>query len=115
MHDPINDVRTKIDQTPDAGIPALQAAYDRIKQKRDTQLRVLADTNELLTAAGLPALTQSAFNRWVLRIRSGRVKRPTLSQGVADPANATNVASEVARLLRALADQVELKATILGS
>ncbi|ESY42040.1 hypothetical protein X747_14770 [Mesorhizobium sp. LNJC384A00] len=107
--EPFNDVRTKFDLMPDAGIPALQVAYDRIREKRATQTQILADTNEQLAAVGLPALSLSNLNRWALRIRRKAVRRPTMSQAFEQQPN-TNVAAEVARQLRALADDIERQA-----
>lgn len=76
--DPINDVRTKIELTPDEGLPALQRAFDRVKERRSTQYQILADTNAAFAEVGLEPMTISAFNRWVLRIRAGNVRRPVL-------------------------------------
>ncbi|MER8924155.1 hypothetical protein [Mesorhizobium sp. M0802] len=76
---PINDVRTKIDQTPDEGLPALQRAYDQVKAKRFTQLQMLAELNAAFEKVGLPRVAPSTFNRWVLQIRRGDTRRPTIS------------------------------------
>lgn len=84
-------------------------AYDRIQEKRATQTKILADTNAMLAAVDLPPLSLSNLNRWAQRIRRGGIKRPTMSKAFEQQPN-INVAGEVARQLRALADEVERKA-----
>lgn len=95
---PINDVRTKIDQTPDEGVPALQAAYDQVRAKRFSQIRICSDLNKALKQVGLGEVSFSAFNRWAQAIRRGDARRPLL------PASALPLDKQA---MRALSDELK--------
>ncbi|MER9017353.1 hypothetical protein [Mesorhizobium sp. M0898] len=122
QYDIEREQRTKLEMIPDAGIPALQKAFDRVKGKRATILKIWQDTNELLAESGLPATSQSGFYRWVAGIKFGRIKRPALDGDQTPPAvpldlvraclaTMPGTASSIAAALRTMADEIERAAS----
>jgi len=61
----------------------VQWLYDMIVSRRMTQLAMLAEFNIRLEAAGEAACSQSGFNRYVLKVREGSVRRPTVGASAA--------------------------------
>lgn len=61
--------------------------YDTILSRRMTQLSMMAEFNKRLAAAGEGLCSQSGFNRYVLKVRGGSVRRPTVGEPSASAAH----------------------------
>lgn len=56
----------------------VQWLYDMIQSRRMTQLSMMSGFNRRLRAAGEEPCSKSGFNRYVLKVRAGAVRRPVV-------------------------------------
>ena len=94
---------TSIQIAADTAPEAVAWAHDEVFAGTKTQQAIRKLLNERLVAEGLEAVSQSAFNRWALRVLDGEISRPMPALA---PISSNDLA-DIAKQLRTLADRIE--------
>lgn len=72
----MNTRLTTIETMPEELLPQCQWLYDSIKARRMSQSEMMNEFNRRIADSGEPAVSRSGLNRYVMRVRSGEIRRP---------------------------------------